>query len=173
MDASAYARNVSMPTIQQLSPVERDYLAAFGVTAIYVSKTGRVHVSRNPRDADVGQVWWCKAKDAALAANAAQMNGDVLGAARRCGVQVTSHATVLERVRSRTDRIDAALKQALDQGTLRVFNREFRSRRLLAQAAGRPFMSYGTAHARLRRAITCMVAKGGLVTGSLIASVFD
>jgi hypothetical protein len=161
-----------LPTIQ-LSRVERDYLAAFDITAVCVSHTGKVHVTRSPRDGDITHVWWCKAEHAAAVANAAQLNGDVLGAALRLQVQLTEHAKLIARVRERTAKIDAALKQALDEGTLKVFNTEYRKRRLAAQAAGRPFMTYGTAHARLRKAITCMLAKGGLVTGSLIVSVFD
>ena len=46
-----------------------------------LSNTGKVHVTRSLRDADIRHVWWCKAEHAATVANAAQLNGDVLGAA--------------------------------------------------------------------------------------------
>ena len=113
----------------QLSRTELDYLAAFDITAVCVSHTGKVHCTRNPRDADVSHVWWCKAEHAAAVANAAAMNGDVLGAASRLQVQLTEHAKLIARVRERTDRIEAALQQALDQGTLKMFNQEYRRRR--------------------------------------------
>ena len=75
-------------------------------------------------------------------------------------------------VNTTTDR-RAALQQALNEGTLKMFNREFRRRRLAAQAKGVPFMTYQTAQAKLRRVVTEMVSRGGLVTQSLIVSVFD
>ena len=87
--------------------------------------------------------------------------------------QLTEHAKLIARVRERTAKIDAALKQALDEGWLKTFNSEYRKRRLAAQAAGRPFMSYQTAYTRLRKVVTEMVSRGGLVTQSLIVSVFD
>ena len=42
----------------------------------------------------------------------------------------------MERVNERTARIEAALQQALNEGTLKMFNREFRKRRLEAQGLG-------------------------------------
>jgi len=75
-------------------------------------------------------------------------------------------------VNTTTDR-RAALQQALNEGTLKMFNREFRRRRLEAQRAGRKFMTYQNAHMRLRKVVTEMVSRGGLVTQSLIVSVFD
>jgi hypothetical protein len=49
---------------------------------------------------------------------------------------------------------------------LPFFNREFRHRRLQAQAKGRPFMPYRAAQARLRRALVGVAAgdRPGLIT---------
>ena len=156
-----------MPTTQPLlSPVERDYLSAFGVSAVCVCPRGKVFVSENPRDASL--VFWCKSTDAKRVADLAQRNGDIVGAALRLQVQLTEHVKLIARVRERTGRIEAALQTALDEGTLRAFNQEFRRRRLEAQRAGREFMSYQIAHARLRRVVTEMVSRGGLITQSLM-----
>jgi hypothetical protein len=48
-------------------------------------------------------------------------------------------------------------RPALD-GDLGFFNREFRQRRLEAQAAGRPFPSYMAVRLRLRRALVGVTA---------------
>jgi hypothetical protein len=116
-----------MPTIQPLSLVERDYLAAFGVTAVCTSRTGKVFTSENPCDAS--QVFWCKSTDARRVADLAQRNGDIVGAASRLQVQLTEHVKLIARVRERTGRIEAAL-----QHTLKMFNQEYRRRLLAAQA---------------------------------------
>ena len=157
-----------MPVIEPLSYSALDYLKSFGVVAVAVSPSGRVFVCRDPKGA--AAAWWTKAEHADQIAHVAWANGD---AAHRLGLSVTAHAKVIERVRERTARIEAALQQALDQGTLKMFNREFRKRRLAARAKGEPFMNYKTAQAKLRRVVTEMVSRGGLITQSLIVSVFD
>jgi len=65
-----------------------------------------------------------------------------VGAASRLQVQLTEHVKLIARVRERTGRIEAALQQALSEGTLKMFNQEYRRRRLAAQAKGVPFMDY-------------------------------
>jgi hypothetical protein len=161
-----------MPTIvEPLSVAGLDYLRSFNLKCVAVSKTGRVFTCNNPAGAVAA--WWCKRDDAFAIANASWANGDVPGAAHRLGLTVTPHSVVAKRTADRTAKIDEALKQALDEGVLKMFNAEFRKRRLAAKRAGRRFMSYHAAHERLRRVVTEMVAKGGLVTQSLIAGVFD
>ena len=61
-----------------------------------------------------------------------------------------------------TPRIDRAQRA----GNPAFFNREFRHRRLRAQAEGRPFMPYRAAQARLRRALVAVAAgdRPGLIT---------
>ena len=55
MDASAYARNVSMP-IPRTSSQVRGYLRDFGTVAIAITERGHVVLTHNP----VGQhrAWW-------------------------------------------------------------------------------------------------------------------
>jgi hypothetical protein len=63
-------------------------------------------------------------------------------------------------------RLDAWMRKAHAGGNFGFFNREFRQRRLQAQAEGRPFMPYTAARARLRRALVGVAAgdRPGLVT---------
>jgi hypothetical protein len=69
------------------------------------------------------------------------MNGDVPAAASRLGLSVTPHDVVLRRVGERTAALDKAIAEAIDAGTLKRFNSEYRKRRLAAKQGGKPFMS--------------------------------
>jgi hypothetical protein len=160
-----------MPAIAPLSYASLDYLKSFNLVAVAVSKSGRVFVSRNPQGAVAA--WWAKSEHADVIANAAWANADVSGAASRLGLTVTAHDVVVKRVTQRTAKIDEAIAAAIDAGMLKQFNREFRKRRLAAQANGKPFMSYKIAHAKLRSVIADAVARGGVIPPSFIASVFD
>jgi hypothetical protein len=159
-----------VPTIQPLSPVEIDYLAAFGVTAVCVSHTGRVFTSENPRHAS--QVFWCKSTDAERVADLAQRNGDVPGAASRLQVQLTEHAKLIANVRQRTERIDAALREAKADGLLARFHQEYKQRRLEAKARGAQFMGFGEAERKLRKLMPDSIAAGGTIPQSF-TEVFD
>jgi hypothetical protein len=81
-----------VPTIQPLSSVERDYLSVFGITAVCVSRTGKVFTSENPRDASF--VFWCKSTDARRDRQAA----DHSGGSCACGLLFTT-ATTNKRLR--------------------------------------------------------------------------
>jgi hypothetical protein len=156
--------------IRPLSATARNYLAAFDLRAIAISPTGRVYVTRSPTGASL--CWWCKAGDAERIAEDAQATGNVVDVAAKYGIALTPHARVLERVQQRTAKIDAAIEQAIDAGVLQQFNSQYRRHRLAAKRAGRGFMTYSAAQARLRKVVTAMVARGGLVTESLIEGVF-
>jgi hypothetical protein len=160
-----------MPAIAPLSYASLDYLKSFNLVAVAVSKSGRVFVSRNPQGAVAA--WWCKQDYADVIANAAWANADVSGAASRLGLTVTPHDVVRRRVAERTAALDKAIAGAIDAGVLKQFNREFRKRRLAAQAKGVPFMSYKIAHAKLRSVVADAVAKDGTIPKSFIAAVFD
>jgi hypothetical protein len=160
-----------VPIIEPLSVSSLDYLRSFNLKCIALSKTGRLFTCDNPAGAVCA--WWAKADDIDRIAAIAWPSGDVPGAAAKLGLVATPHSVVAKRTAERTARIEAALQQALNEGTLKMFNREFGRRRLEAQRAGRKFMTYQTAHTKLRRVVTEMVSRGGLVTQSLIASVFD
>ena len=160
-----------MPAIEPLSYASLDYLKSFDLRCVCVSSSGRVYVSRDPKGASAA--WWTKAEHADQIAHVAWMNGDVPGAASRLGLTVTPHSVVCRRVGERTAALDKAIAEAIDSGTLKAFNAEYRKRRLQAKQSGQPFMNYQTAQAKLRRVVTEMVSRGGLITQSLIAGVFD
>jgi hypothetical protein len=73
------------------------------------------------------------------------------------------------RARSAVEQLDARLRTAKRDGTLGYFNREFRQRRLQAQAEGRSFMPYAAAKAGLRKALG-KVAAGE--PGAIMREVF-
>ena len=155
--------------VEPLSYSALDYLKSFGVVAVAVSPSGRVFVSRDPKGA--AAAWWTKSDQIA---NASWMNGDVPGAAARLGLTVTAHDTVLRRVAEKTAALDKAIAEAIDAGTLKAFNSEYRKRRLQAKRDGKPFMPYSQALAKLRKTVAESVAKGGKVpTRSFAAEVFD
>jgi hypothetical protein len=87
---------------------------------------------------------------------------DVLYAARQLAVSVTPHAVVVQRASAAVERIDTRLDQAQEQGLLKEFNRQYKRRRLLAQARGEGFIPYRHAKARLRKMLTTAAATGGL-----------
>ena len=160
-----------MPAVEPLSYAALDYLKSFGVVAVAVSPSGRVFVSRDPKGA--AAAWWCKSEFADQIANAAWTNADVPGAASRLGLTVTAHDVVLRRVGERTAALDEAIKAAIDDGVLKEFNRQYRQRRLEARSAGKPFMRYSQALAKLRATVADAVAKDGTISKSFIAAVFE
>jgi hypothetical protein len=74
------------------------------------------------------------------------------------GIVVTDHATVLARAGAALARLARGSSQAHRAGDLGFLNREFRQRRLQAQAEGRPFPPYSAARARLQRALVAVAA---------------
>jgi hypothetical protein len=68
-------------------------------------------------------------------------------------------------------RLDTQMHAAQETGDLVIFNREYRRRRLQAQAAGEAFLPYRVAVRRLRKAIT--EAAAGKASPGIIARVFD
>jgi hypothetical protein len=98
--------------IEALSATAVGYLRAFDLVAVCVSTTGRVYISRNPTGA--ARAYWCKsAADAEQVTKAAWHNADVAEAARRLGIAVSPHPIVMARIKARTERIDAAIAQAV------------------------------------------------------------
>jgi hypothetical protein len=89
-----------------------------------------------------------------------------------CIVHLTRRVEVLARATAAVNRIDERLARAQRDGALSGFNQEYRRRRLAAAAAGKRFMSYKQAQARLRKALAG-VAAGKVMTASIVASVFD
>ena len=155
--------------IPSLPRAVADYVRAFDLAAICAYRDGRIGVSRNPAGAVAA--WWVEAEQAgAVIRQARKDSSDIQAIARRLGVALTEHAIVLTRASAAIERIEAALREAQRRGDLKFFNAEYKRRRAQAAAAGKGFMSYGQARARLQRAIAGAAATG--VTPALIASVF-
>ena len=166
--ASYPVESLFMP-IEALSSGSLDYLAAFDLRAICVSR-GRVYVSHTPREADAA--WWAKADDADRIAAAASA-GDVPAAAARLGLVATPHCVVVKRVAERVSVIDQEVAAAIDSGTLQRFNQTYRERRLAAKRNGQKFISYSEALRKLRKVIAKSVANGGEIPPSFIVAAFD
>jgi hypothetical protein len=165
--------DVSRGTLISALPREaKDYLGAFGIAAVAIYRDDRIGVSRDPAGAVAA--WWVEADQAGGVVKQARKNGgDIPAAARKLRVTLTAHDVVIARAKAATARIDNALSEAQACGDLQFFNREYKRRRAEAAAAGKGFMSYGQARARLQRAIAEIAAKGGNgVTPELVASVF-
>lgn len=131
----------------------RDYLKAFDLTAICRYRDGRLGVSRDPRGA--AAAWWCPASEAGrLIREAGKHDGDIVAAARELArereIALTEHAAVLARAEAASGRLSGSLEQLRVSGGLQFFNSEYARRRREAQAAGRWFMPYNVALARLR-----------------------
>lgn len=106
-------------------------------------------------------------------AKAAHASGDVEAIAKRLRINLTEHATVVERVRARTQQLDEALQRAQDEGLLKTFNISYRKRRLAARQTGQRFMTYGKAQRRLRQAITETIANGGVIDKSIVGRALE
>jgi hypothetical protein len=99
--------------------------------------------------------WWVRDRASAeavlIAIGAArpltieQATAEVLSAAGRLGVTLSSHDVVMKRAKAAVAKLDAKLAAAQSAGLLSAFNREFKNRRLRANAADERFMSYAEA----------------------------
>jgi hypothetical protein len=153
-------------TIELPSRSVREYLAQFGVAAIFVTRScvGRDLARVGP----VAAAWW--ARDRATADQILMALGEqhpatiegaireILAAAARLDITLSNHATVLARAKAAVAELDAKLLAANSTGVLTFFNTEYRRRRIAAHAAGKRFMAYGEAHRRLRQALAAAAA---------------
>lgn len=159
---------------------EREYLAVYGIIAIYVLAlpTGQARV-RYSRDllhsllairrkfagSHIACAYWVRDKaEARLIVR--QVNDDlsfidatakiaqrrIENVAAHMGIVITDHATVLQRTRAAVAFVEQRIDEAQAQGELKWFNAAYRSWRLEAQRQRRG-MSYAEARARLRRNI--------------------
>jgi hypothetical protein len=88
----------------------------------------------------------------------------------RLGVVLTEHAHVVARAEAAATRIARGISAANARGDLQFFNSEYKRRRAQAVTAGRAFMTYGQARARLQKAIAAGGPHGAL-TPELIEGV--
>jgi hypothetical protein len=106
-----------------------------------------------------------------LAVTIAEASTAIIAAAGRLHFRLTDHATVLARAKAAGVELESKLTAAQDEGQLREFNQEYQRRRLAAKMAGRRFISYQEARARLRALLAAAAA--GKFTGNVIQRVFD
>jgi hypothetical protein len=92
-----------------------------------------------------------------------------MAAARALGVQLVPHDQLLQRTEALVEKLGSRLAQAQRSGGLSFINKEFRRRRLEAQAAGQSFMPFRAVQSRLRKALV-EVAAGG--SAPIIKRVF-
>jgi hypothetical protein len=145
--------------IAPLSKPVADYIREFGLASVCRYRDGRLGVARDPTGAACA--WWLPADQAGVVLKLArQPGGDLEGAARKAGIVLADHATVLARAEAAVAKISTRLDQAQKTGVLQEFNQEYRRRRLEAAQQGRGFMSYRTAQARLQRVLTKVAATG-------------
>lgn len=157
--------------IERMTAAARDYIRTFGdLKCVAVSPSGRVYVTDNP--AGAATAWWCKAADADQIGKQAWPRADVVETARALSIAITPHAALLKRVAERTAKIEAEIANAIDNGTLKAFNKEYRL--TAAQWAGYKFMPYPVALAKLRRVVIRCVASGDKIfPQSFINEVFE
>ncbi|HLQ90829.1 MAG TPA: hypothetical protein VK148_12420 [Xanthobacteraceae bacterium] len=154
--------------ITPLPRAARDYVKAFDVTAIALTRDSHIVATRDPAGCSVA--WWVEADQAGRVIQKAKTNGnDILAAARALDVVVTEHAVVVERALAAVRKIDADLAQAQRTGLLTEINGEYRRRRLAAAERGERFMRYADVQVRLRRALA-ETAAGGATT-SLVTRI--
>lgn len=123
-----------MATIPPLPHGVAQYVAAFDLTSIAVTRDGRLIVTRNPAGTEAA--WWCPAKEASrVVRHARKDSGDIEAAARELGVPVTVHRVAMQRAGASVARIDAALTEAQRCGLMSFFNAEYRRRRAAAGGA--------------------------------------
>jgi hypothetical protein len=148
-----------------------------------------------PKDLDppvLAAAWWCfdlrtaqqivtlalasdlrqvKHDGSRLAVNVSEATVAITAAAGRLHFRLTDHAAVLARAKAAGVELESKLTAAQDTGQLSEFNREYQRRRLAAKMAGRRFISYREARARLRALLAAAAA--GKFTGNVIQRVFE
>jgi hypothetical protein len=161
---------------------ERDWLTAFGTSALFVacsSTKARCAIGATQdlaralaaqrrqlgRDARLARVWWSTATAALELARAVDLppgttvkgaKAAVRQAARRRGIPLAEHETTLERVRTALAKLDHGLEVAKQRGVLWEFNARFK---FLRQK--QPQLDYGRAHAKLKAEIARRLAESG------------
>jgi hypothetical protein len=164
-----------------------DYLKASGAAPIFITEVDGVATIRTGSKVDPRAVvvFWIMAANAKplvkLARKLAGKSpdaGEAEGALRRATVEcrstLTAHDVAMARAGAAARRLDEYLSSARGTGTLREFNRTFKSRRAAAMAAGRGFMPYRTALTRLRLALVPILIAGGkpAAGATLLSQIF-
>jgi hypothetical protein len=168
----------SSPCVDFPRGIERNYIAAIGIAAVFVTASGMVRASRDlaasartlgaSAGIEIIDAWWLETREAAEQLARAVRRGRPVGGvearamvgaeAARLGLQLTPHAVVLARAVVAARNVDRALRAANRRGELAWFNRAFKARR-----QGGAGTTFGTAWGRLRQA----VARRAVLAGQL------
>ena len=160
-----------MQTIAPLSSSAVDYLITFNARAVAITSAGFVYTSTNP--AGAACAYWTQYDDALRLAKAAHASGDIVGTAKRLKIPLTEHATVLERVQARTQRLDEALQRRRTTVCCSISICCIAGADLAAQQTGQRFITYPNVQRRLRQAITETIANGGEINKSLVSRALE
>ena len=164
---SCGAAKVPIPAIR--ASVLR-YFESFDLSAIAVTRDGRLVSTRNPSGLECA--WWGKATEIGPVLDRARADhGDVAAAAAALRIRLVPHADALQRTETLVARLDARMHTAQAGGDLQAFNKAYRRYRLDLTAAGRAPTTYTVARARLRQALAEVAA--GKAAPGIIARVFD
>jgi hypothetical protein len=106
-----------------------------------------------------------------LSVTLADASAAIVAAAGRLHFRLTDHAVVMQRVRTTGIALEDKLTAAQNAGQLREFNKEYQRRRMAAKLAGKKFIDYQTARARLRAVLAAVAA--GKFSGDIIKRVFE
>jgi hypothetical protein len=147
------------------------YVREFKLTALCYYRDGRIGISRDPSGAD--RAYWLLADYAGTVLQTAKSSGgDIEAAARKAGIEVVDHASVLARAEAAVARIQAGMQRAQQAGLLAEFNQQYKKRRRAAFVSGRNFISYQQARIRLQGALS-KIAATGVAPEKLMQSIFE
>jgi hypothetical protein len=157
--------------IAPLSGNGRAYVRAFDLHAIAIYRDGRIAVAENP--AGAAEAFWCESRrDAHLIARLARASGSSIpDAARELHLRVGGHAHVVGKSEAAVVHLNESLVKANKDGTLKMFNRQYRALREAARARGKRFMTYRQARNRLIRLLAQHAA--GTAPAAVFAKVFE
>jgi hypothetical protein len=166
-------------------PSALKYLAESCAAPINVGSTGSIHVGKAPSGV---ATFWASCPDLAEAIcliarrlvdkpDVATATAALHTAARKMGSRLTPNNVAVDRAESAARKIDALMEKMRTSGTLKIFNDEFRQRRLAAFRNGAPYTPYQAALTRLRRELVQILKAGGKIdivaAKGLFARVFD
>ena len=106
-----------------------------------------------------------------LVVTLAEASAAIVAAAGRLHFRLTDHAVVMQRIQTTGIALEEKLTAAQNAGLLREFNKEYQRRRKAAKLAGKPFVYYQTARARLRAVLAA--AADGRFSGDIIRRAFE
>jgi hypothetical protein len=108
-----------------------------------------------------------------FAVNLTEASAAIIAAAGRLHFKLTEHAIVMERIRLTGIALEGKLTAAQNAGVLREFNQEYKRRRIAAQRAGKRYLYYEAARAKLRALLAAAADDRFSSDGDIIRRVFE